>query len=116
MQLARSPQGWLWHALYAVCFAFVVSFILFEALDIDGSNLQVAATSSPSAAGQSLGEDRVDDLHVYATTAFQKGIVRLEAAIGAERIGDGPDPGVLMSRHNHLALPRASLSPPPPLA
>src|SRR5262245_40085110 len=82
----------------------------------DGSNLQVAATSSTSVAGQSFGEDRVDDLHIYATTAFQKGIVRLETAIGAERTGDAPDLGVLMSRHCHVALPRASLSPPPPLA
>jgi hypothetical protein len=100
-----------------VCLAFVVSFVLFEALDIDGSSLQVAATSAPFAAGQSIGEERGDDLHVYATTALQKGIVLLEAAVGGvERIGDAPHLGVLISRNYHIALPRASLSPPPPLA
>jgi hypothetical protein len=99
-----------------VCFAFVVSFILFEALDIDGSSLQVAATSAPFAVGQSIVEERGDDLHVCATSAFQKVIVRLEAPVRAERISDAPHLGVLISRHYHIALPRASLSPPPPLA
>lgn len=116
MRLACSPKGRLWYALYGVCLVFVVSFILFEALDIDGSNLQVAATSALFAVGQSIGEERGDDLHVYATTALQKGIVLLEAAVGVERIGDAPHLGVLISRTYHIALPRASLSPPPPLA
>jgi hypothetical protein len=99
-----------------VCLAFVVSFILFEALDIDGSSLHVAATSSPVALGQSIGEERGDDLHVYATTALQKGIVLLEAAVGVERIGNAPHLGVLIAHNYRIALPRASLSPPPPLA
>jgi hypothetical protein len=114
MRLACAPRGWLWYALFGVCFAFVVSFILFEALDIDGSSLRVAATSAP-AAGQSIGEERSDDLHVYATSALVKGIVLLEAASDVERIGNVPHLAVAISR-NHLALPRASLSPPPALA
>jgi hypothetical protein len=116
MRLANPLRGRLWYVLYGVCLVFVVSFILFEALDIDGSSLQVATTSAPFALSQSIGEERGDDLHVYATAALLKGIVLLEAAIAAERVGDAPHLGVLLSHHYHIALPRASLSPPPPLA
>lgn len=34
-------------ALYGVFLAFVLSFILFEALDIDGSGLRLPATPAP---------------------------------------------------------------------
>lgn len=99
-------------AIYGVCLAFVLSFILFEALDIDGSGLQMAANTVLS---QSVGEER-GELHVYATAALLRGIVLFEAATSAERIGDPPHLADSLSHHYHIALPRASLSPPPPLA
>jgi hypothetical protein len=113
MRLASAPGDRRWYVLYGVCLAFVVSFILFEALDIDGSGLQVAANTALS---QSVGEELGNELHGYATAALLRGIVLFEAATSAERIGDPPHLAVSLSHHCHIALPRASLSPPPPLA
>ena len=113
MRLVSAPRGRRWYVLYGVCLAFVLSFILFEALDIDSSGLQVTANTALS---QSIGEERGDELHVYATAALLRSIVLLEAATSAERIGDPPHLAASLSHHCHIALPRASLSAPPPLA
>ena len=57
MRLVSAPRGRRWYVLYGVCLAFVLSFILFEALDIDSSGLQVTANTALS---QSIGEERGD--------------------------------------------------------
>jgi hypothetical protein len=102
MRLANPLRGRLWYVLYGVCLVFVVSFILFEALDIDGSSLQVATTSAPFALSQSIGEEPVDDLHVYATATLLKGIVLLEAAISFAQ--PTPSPRVTSSRRRSSYL------------
>ena len=116
MLLGRAPRGRRWYLLYGVGLAFVLSFILFEALDIDGSGLQAATNTAPFVLSLSTGEERGDGLHVYATAALLRGIVLFEAAIGVEGDGDPPHLAVSLSHHYHIALPRASLNPPPPLA
>jgi hypothetical protein len=113
MWVARTSRNRRWYVFYGVCLASVLSFLLFEALDIDGSGLRLPATAATTALSLSLGEDRGDEIHVHATAALLRGIVLHEAATGTEHITDPPHLAVALSLQYHVALPRASLDSPP---
>jgi len=116
----RSPSGFLWVAAYGACVLLVLSFILFEVLDVDGSDvaspLHAAATlkvadptpelrRAPSLAPTPIAfvapNARVEQLHVRPRVADASAAVPAHAGV---RRG---------TRH---ALARALLADPAPSA
>ena len=109
--------------VYAICVLFVVSFILFEVLDIDGSNFR------PTPVGRSTvravtAEEHVEDLkrsllQVTALIPWTAPSARLElpaARLAGDVMADRCRPVVAPSLRCRIALPRASLSDTAPSA
>ena len=102
--------------VYAICVLFVVSFILFEVLDVDGSNFR------PTPVGRSTvravtAEEHVEDLkrsllQVTSLISWAAPSPRLElpATALAVEMADRSRPAVAPSLRCRIALPRASLS------
>ena len=108
----RSP---VWLALYSICVVCVFSFVLFEMLDVDGSDLKMLITLG----GQALLPSPTDDddgvrrvvMQLFALTELTTAIDRPSVAAAALSAGRlCPIPVVVISDHPHrIALPRASL-------
>jgi hypothetical protein len=103
--------------VYAICVLFVVSFILFEVLDIDGSNFRPMPVGR-SAVRAVTAEEHVEDLkrsllQVTALISWAAPGARLElptAALAVEAVTDRWRPAIAPSLRCRIALPRSSLS------
>ena len=110
--LVRSRGTWLWIALYALGLLCVCSFVLFEVLDVDGSDFE---TTSPKVAIK-LAEAPHEDLR----------LATLAAPVVFDVVEPRPAPATLERRGrratvrpvaaSRAALPRALLSDVPPSA
>jgi hypothetical protein len=113
--LGRSALG---IAIYSLCVVFVCSFILFEVLDVDGSDFPSAATQAvaaetPHADARRLHMDAVRDIVVPPISPAL--CEPLRAVIASYDIAGVP-PVPVPPGSQHRQLPRASLSDIPPSA
>jgi hypothetical protein len=117
--LVRSRRSPLWLALYALGLVCVFSFVLFEVLDVDGSDFERA----PSRLAIKLGEESHDELK---RPALGPGGPWLVPSLDA-RAAELPPTSSTAERHglpsvpppvrtSRAALPRALLSDVPPSA
>ncbi|OLC16224.1 MAG: hypothetical protein AUH29_05805 [Candidatus Rokubacteria bacterium 13_1_40CM_69_27] len=120
---AVSSRSRLWYVFYAVCLAFVVSFVLFEVLDIDGSDFRFLTTPARGAL-KSTNEEHEADLRRACVLAAQ--LTSLTAAVAPlqvvtmttrlEHVASVPRLAVVVAHENRIALPRASLGEAAPSA
>jgi hypothetical protein len=113
--VVRTP---LWLALYGLAVLSVLSFVFFEALDIDGSDFEPA----PSKLAIKVAEDSNDQLKRSSVHGGPAVVVLPTAAAdpspGADTLAR---PGlrcvvIRSGSFSHAALPRALLSDVPPFA
>lgn len=111
----------LWLAVYAVCVVFVFSFILFEVLDVDGSDFLIP----PSTMAVKLAEAHHEDIkrvllagHVQISTWMA--VSALDVAVDSTALDNAatrrPFPVVLLRHLFRPALARVSLPDVPPSA
>lgn len=107
----------VWLATYVVCVGFVCSFILFEVLDIDGSDFPArpSAVATPIKLAEPAHElKRVllsGGTYLWALVAAV--VILLDRAHGRHtgaRLRVPPQPGPRGRRGLRMALPRASLA------
>lgn len=119
--LPRSVRcGRSWLAVYAVCVVFVFSFIVFETLDVDGSDFPASTTKM----AVKLAESPHDDLRrawlaapIHCAVKTMVPILdRSDDANQLERTTTRDSEPLVSLRHYRIALPRASLSDLPPFA
>jgi hypothetical protein len=115
---ATLERSVFWLTIYVLCVVFVFSFILFEVLDVDGSDFRVVATQAIAAEAShadirklQLGappDNLVTPLVLWALWVPDR-ILTSEATLVAP-------PPQMPPRDQHWLLPRASLADLPPSA
>jgi len=110
--LGRSALGL---GIYSLCVVFVFSFLLFEVLDVDGSDFAVNATQavaaeSPHADARRLHLDVARDVVVLPVPGFAPTPLIVQAPRSLRRSVPAL-PAV--PAHHHRLLARASLDVPP---
>ncbi len=117
--LGHRPSSQFAWALYLVCFAFVLSFILFEVLDIDGSDFAPRPNTTATPAGLSEASHDIRrafltehvrlrvELPPNFTNAPSEVLRRLRPALQQSR-----PYGFSRQRAYSIILPRASLPDP----
>jgi hypothetical protein len=111
----RGTPGWL--ALYALGLLCVVFFVLFEVLDVDGSDFP----SHPAKMAARVAEPQHDDIKrmwLHGPVRIWTGAARLEIRQPERRDRDVPAVALLPRsiREPRVALPRAALADVPPSA
>jgi hypothetical protein len=110
----------LWLATYVVCIGLVCSFILFEVLDIDGSDFPAppSTVATPIKLAESAHEIKrtllsgtalLWSLVAMVTVLLESARIRRPSA----RVRVPPQPGPRGRRGLRMALPRASLADAP---
>jgi len=108
----------VWLATYVVCVGLVCSFILFEVLDIDGSDFPTpppSTVATPIKLAEPVHEIKrallSGSTHLWALVAVM--VVLLDSACSRRpgaRLRVPPQPGPRGRRGLRMALPRASLA------
>jgi hypothetical protein len=118
--VARSALGRsaLWLAIYSLCLVFVCSFILFEVLDVDGSDFPSSATQAVAAEAPHADVRR---LHFEPALGPEVPPVlpsmrEPDCAPVVVVIVAGPQPAPVSPGSDRRLLPRASLGDVPPSA
>ena len=113
----------VWLATYIVCIGLVCSFILFEVLDIDGSDFPVPASNV--ATPIKLAEPAHEFKRAWLTAATQPSLLLPSALLAGVATAllrptrtarPAPQPGSRGRRGSRLSLPRASLADAAPTA
>jgi hypothetical protein len=116
---SRHPKAWL--AVYAVCVVFICSFVLFEVLDVDGSDFPPPTRSLAPINALEAPHDMKRLPFQSPRAALASAVERVDMVAGAFQ-GAGvapsqsPPPRTARVRLCLTVLARASLPPPPPAA
>ena len=112
----RSP---VWLALYSICVVCVFSFVLFEMLDVDGSDFEMPSFKTPTTpVSAGLRQSTTEGVRrVVRQPAALTGLDLVSIATTALSSGRSRStPVAVVVGHAHrIALPRASLETAPPV-
>jgi hypothetical protein len=118
--LSALGRSVVWLSIYVLCVVFVCSFILFEVLDIDGSDFPIGSAPTAVRAVEPPHDEikrallqTASDLHVLAAVPATR--QRDCVAALADSTALQPSPFLSPQAYKRL-LPRASLSDIPPSA